>query len=77
MVNLKELRGMPHASLAPRPRQPAMLTSGDLDQLGNSESGHPRKKPKTGTSKMSESTTAREVATQVGGIPRGHPHGIA
>ncbi|CAL9132068.1 unnamed protein product, partial [Musa acuminata var. zebrina] len=74
MVNLTELRGMPHASLAPRPCQPTMRTSGDLDQLGNSESGHPRKKPKTCTSKMFEYTIAQEVATQVGGIPRGRPH---
>ncbi|CAL9183634.1 unnamed protein product, partial [Musa hybrid cultivar] len=71
MVNLKDLRGMPCASSAPWPRQPAAPTSEDLDRPGNSEPDRPRKKPKIGTSKMSESTVAREAATQAGGVPGG------
>ncbi|CAL9211424.1 unnamed protein product, partial [Musa hybrid cultivar] len=77
MVNLKELGGMPRASPAPRPRQPGALASGDLDRSGNSEPGRSRKKPKIKTSKMSEFAIAWEVATHVGGILGGCPHGTA
>ncbi|CAL9173606.1 unnamed protein product [Musa hybrid cultivar] len=74
MVNLKQMRGMPHASSAPRPRQPTASSVGDSDQPRNSEPNRPRKKPKIGTSKMSESVAAWVSATKSGGIPREQSH---
>ncbi|CAL9749628.1 unnamed protein product, partial [Musa acuminata subsp. burmannicoides] len=74
MVNLKQMRGMPRASSAPRPRQSTASSVGDSDRPGNSELDRLRKKPKIGTSKMSESIAALVSATKSGSIPREQSH---
>lgn len=71
IMNVRDLQGMPCASVAPKSGSSAAYPVGDPGRPGGSEPDRPHKRPKMGTMKMSVSVAARVSTAKVGGSP-GH-----